>query len=274
MTSLSADARRRAGDKLARLAGRGLDLVSFWRASTEVLAGAVPHDFAPCWFTLDPASLLVTSHFDENVPELPPQWLLHESYQDDVNKLADVARSQRGTSTLHEATGGDPAGSPRWRFNMTLGGDQELVAALRTPSGEVWGRWGRTGGRGGRCSRPPSWRSSGGGAVAGGGGAAGAAGRRGHRPRGSRRARPGRALPRRGGGVGHARRGALAGRAARRRPAGRQAAVGGACGRGSGAADRRAPRPARRARGCCHGRAPGWCSTAPPWSPAAPAAWR
>jgi hypothetical protein len=63
-----------------------------------------PHYGAPCWFTLDPASLLVTSHFDEGVPELPAQWLLHEYHQDDVNLLADVARSQRGVSTLHEAS--------------------------------------------------------------------------------------------------------------------------------------------------------------------------
>jgi hypothetical protein len=40
MTSVSSDARQRASDKLARLTGQGLDLVSFWRASTEVLAGA------------------------------------------------------------------------------------------------------------------------------------------------------------------------------------------------------------------------------------------
>jgi DNA-binding CsgD family transcriptional regulator len=136
------DAKQRARDKIARLAGCGLDLVSFWRASTEALASAVPYYQAPCWFTLDPASLLVTSHFDEGVPELPPQWALHEYYQDDVNKLADIARSQRGISTLHEATGGDPTSSPRWHFNMTLGGNQELIAALRTPSGAVWGALG------------------------------------------------------------------------------------------------------------------------------------
>ena len=136
------DAKQRASDKITRLAGCGLDLVSFWRAATEALASAVPYYQAPCWFTLDPASLLVTSHFDEGVPELPPQWALHEYYQDDVNNLADIARSQRGISTLHEATGGKPASSPRWRFNMTLGGDQELIAALRTPSGEVWGALG------------------------------------------------------------------------------------------------------------------------------------
>jgi DNA-binding CsgD family transcriptional regulator len=139
---MNADARRRASDKIVRLAGQGLDLVSFWRESTEVLARAVPHYWAPCWFTLDPASLLVTSHFDEAIPELPPQWLLHEYYQDDVNKLADVARSRRGISTLHEATGGDPTSSPRWHANMSLGGDQELIAALRTQAGQVWGALG------------------------------------------------------------------------------------------------------------------------------------
>jgi DNA-binding CsgD family transcriptional regulator len=142
MTRVRGDARQRASDRIARLAGQGLDLVSFWRASTEVLDRAVPHGGAPCWFTLDPVSLLVTSHFDEGVPELPPKWALNEYYQDDVNKLADVARSRRGISTLHEATGGDPTGSPRWHFNMTLGGDQELIAALRTSSGEVWGALG------------------------------------------------------------------------------------------------------------------------------------
>jgi DNA-binding CsgD family transcriptional regulator len=139
---MRSDTRQRAADRIARLAGHGLDLVRFWRESTEVLARAVPHDFAPCWFTLDPASLLVTSHFDEGVPELPPEWLMHEYYQDDVNKLVDVARSKRGISTLHEATGGDPTSSPRWHLNMTLGGDQELIAALRTQAGEVWGALG------------------------------------------------------------------------------------------------------------------------------------
>lgn len=139
---MGTDARQRAGDKIARLATNGLDLVSFWREAAEVLAGAVPYYWAPCWYTLDPASLLVTSHFQEGIAELPPDWLLVEYYEDDVNKLADVARSERGISTLHEATAGDPSGSPRWQANMALGGDQELIAALRTLAGEVWGALG------------------------------------------------------------------------------------------------------------------------------------
>jgi DNA-binding CsgD family transcriptional regulator len=135
-------ARVRARDRIAELAGRGDDLISFWREATEVLARVVPHYWTPCWYTLDPASLLVTSHFHEGLDALPPEWLAHEYYEDDVNKLADVARSERGVSTLHEATGGDPASSPRWHFNMTMGGDQELIASLRTPTGEAWGALG------------------------------------------------------------------------------------------------------------------------------------
>jgi len=92
-----------------------------------------------CWYTLDPASLLITSHFNDYMPELPPESLAHEYYEDDVNKLSDVVRSARGASTLHEATGGDPSSSPRWHANMELGGDQELIVGLRTSSGDAWG---------------------------------------------------------------------------------------------------------------------------------------
>ncbi len=132
-------AKLRARDKIARLAGEGHDLPTFWRESSEVLASAVPYYSWPCWFTLDPASLLVTSHFNDDMPELPPEWLAQEYYEDDVNKLADVARSERGISTLHEATGGDPTRSRRWHQNIAYGGDQELIAGLRTPAGDVWG---------------------------------------------------------------------------------------------------------------------------------------
>ena len=64
--------------------------------------------------------------------------LRHEYYGDDVNQISDVARSESGISTLHEATGGDPSSSPSWHMNMEMGGDQELIAALRT-GGAVWG---------------------------------------------------------------------------------------------------------------------------------------
>ncbi len=133
-------ARERAVEHVISLADRGLDLRTFWDASAEAVSSVVPHYMAPCWFTLDPASLLVTSHYDHGqIPELPPEWLAHEYYGDDFHDIAGVARSKRGFSTLHEASGGDPSGSPRWQANIQYGGDQELLVALRTPAGDAWG---------------------------------------------------------------------------------------------------------------------------------------
>jgi DNA-binding CsgD family transcriptional regulator len=136
---MSAYARERASDRIAELIGRGLDLVSLWRAASEAIEPVVPHYGGACWYTLDPASLLITSHFNDQMPVLPPEMLALEYYADDVNQLADVARSPSGASTLHDATGGDPSASPRWQANIRLGGDQELVVALRTAPGEAWG---------------------------------------------------------------------------------------------------------------------------------------
>lgn len=139
---VGAETMRRAADKIGRLCAQPRDLVSLWRDTTEVLGGAVPYWWTPCWYTLDPASLLMTSHFHEGLEEFPRQWLASEYYDEDVNQIADVVRSQSGISTLHEATGGRPASSPRWHRNMTMGGDQELIARLRTRSGQVWGALG------------------------------------------------------------------------------------------------------------------------------------
>jgi len=99
-------------------------------------------DGTPCWYTLDPASLLITSHYHDGLDEFPAEWLAQEYYGDDVNQIADVVRSPAGMATLHEATDGDPSGSPRWQQNMQLGGDQELIVGLRTRSGETWGALG------------------------------------------------------------------------------------------------------------------------------------
>ena len=133
-------AKERAQERIARLAGQGLDLVTFWRECSAAIAPAVPHYLAPCWFTLDPASLLVTSHFQEGLPEIPEKWLAQEYFEDDVNKMADVARSERGVATLHEATDGDPRRSPRYERDLEpYGADQEMLAGLRTGAGEIWG---------------------------------------------------------------------------------------------------------------------------------------
>src|SRR5215207_8851028 len=133
----------RAREKIVHLAGQGLDLPTFWQESAMALERAVPHYSTPCWWTLDPASLLVTSHYQTEIVELPPEMLIHEYLADDVHKLADIARSEGGISTLHEVTGGDPSRSPGWQqFIRPYGGDQEVLVALRTRSGETWGMLG------------------------------------------------------------------------------------------------------------------------------------
>ncbi len=140
---MSAYVTERARDTIVRLAGQGLDLPTFWRETSTVLARVVPHYMTSCWFTFDPTSLLVTSHFQVDVPELPPEWLAHEYYEDDVYKMADIARSERGYTTLHEATGGDPSRSPGYNLYMRpFGAEQELLVALRTRTGDAWGMLG------------------------------------------------------------------------------------------------------------------------------------
>jgi DNA-binding CsgD family transcriptional regulator len=135
---MAAVTKERARDRIAELARSGCDLVTFWRECTEVLESVVPHYDKPCWYTLDPASLLITSHYHDGLPEFPYEMLHHEYYGDDVDQIAGVARSEAGILTLHEATGGDPSSSPSWHMNMELGADQEMVAALRA-GGTVWG---------------------------------------------------------------------------------------------------------------------------------------
>jgi len=136
-------ANERAAKRIAELRGRGLDLVTFWCEARDAIASAVPYYITPCWFTLDPTSLLVTSHHDHgHLGEFPAEWLAQEYYEDDfdLHSLVDVARSKAGISTLHEATGGDPSRSRAWReYVHPYGAEQELGLALRTPAGEVWG---------------------------------------------------------------------------------------------------------------------------------------
>jgi DNA-binding CsgD family transcriptional regulator len=133
-------ARQRACDRIAELADCGHDLVTFWREATEAIGPAVPYYLTPCFYTLDPASLLATSHYHEGLAEIPGEWLEVEYYQDDFNKMADVARSETGTATLHDATDGDLTRSAKYRVAMQpFGGEQEVLIALRTRSGEAWG---------------------------------------------------------------------------------------------------------------------------------------
>ncbi len=130
----------RALDQLESVARSGADLVTLWREAGPLLGQAVPHFESPCFFTVDPASLLTTSHFQEGLPEIPGEWLGREYAEGDYNSMTEVLQSPKGVGTLHDATGGRPELSRKYHEEMQpYGCDQELLVALRTKDGESWG---------------------------------------------------------------------------------------------------------------------------------------
>ncbi len=128
-------------ERIADVSARGNDLTSMWHDVHEVIAPVMPTHMGLCCFSLDPASLLMTSHVNPGLSyPLPEEALELEYAADDVHDMAGVARSQAGISSIHEAAGGDPSQSPRWQANMEMGGgDQELLVALRNKTGAAWG---------------------------------------------------------------------------------------------------------------------------------------
>ncbi len=135
--------RARVIDKLDAVASSGSDLVTLWRQAGPLVAEVVPHFEAACFFTVDPASLLTTSHFQEGLPEIPSEWLGREYAEQDYNSMREVLQSAAGTGTLDDATGGRPELARKFHEEMQpFGCDQELLVALRTNDGEAWGLMG------------------------------------------------------------------------------------------------------------------------------------
>jgi DNA-binding CsgD family transcriptional regulator len=125
----------------ARLLHRGLDLPSYFEAADRTLARLVPFE-ASCWLSLDPATLLPTSHFSREYGF--DQLLLlaaNEFLEDDENRFADLARTDPSVDTLHRATDGHPERSRRHTAILTphgFGDGDELRAVFRDGD-ETWG---------------------------------------------------------------------------------------------------------------------------------------
>jgi DNA-binding CsgD family transcriptional regulator len=124
-----------------RLLHRNLDLGAFFEAADQTLAGLIEFD-SSCWLSLDPSTLLPTSHFTRQVDtDHLMELAANEFLEDDVNKFADLARAVRPVGILSEATGGDLRQSPRFVNVLKphgYGDGDELRAAFL--DGEaVWG---------------------------------------------------------------------------------------------------------------------------------------
>ncbi len=124
-----------------RLLHRPLDLAAYFEAADRALQGRVAFD-ASCWLSLDPGTILPTSHFSRAFGlEHLMQLVANEFLEDDVNKFASLAREAPPLGILSQATGGDLSRSPRHvKFLAPHGfeaGD-ELRAVFRNGD-EVWG---------------------------------------------------------------------------------------------------------------------------------------
>ena len=68
------------------------------------------------WASADPATLLFTRSYREELPEASgPYFVDNEFLHKDVNKWTELAREVSGVGTLMQATGGRPAASDRYR---------------------------------------------------------------------------------------------------------------------------------------------------------------
>jgi DNA-binding CsgD family transcriptional regulator len=143
---VAAVTRSRARDDIIRLVHRTTGVHDFARDVKRILERAVPFD-AVGLFTVDPATLLPTSHFLEGrvgvsngvYRELSSRFIEIELREPDFNKYRDLARQGRRAASLSEATRGDLEQSTRYReLRRPLGYDDEL----RVVCSDATGAWG------------------------------------------------------------------------------------------------------------------------------------
>jgi DNA-binding CsgD family transcriptional regulator len=111
---MNAWARERRRQEIIRLCHAGHDLPTLFREMAPVLRKAIPFD-AACFHTVDPATLLETSHVVENLPIENPRATELEYLYEDFNQFAALARAPRKSGILSQATGGAPERSRRYR---------------------------------------------------------------------------------------------------------------------------------------------------------------
>src|SRR5271165_358232 len=93
----------------------GLDADALRATILPRLRKAVPID-ALWWASADPATLLFTRSYREELPEdSGPYFVENEFLHQDVNKWSELASQAAGVGTLLQAADGRPASSDRYR---------------------------------------------------------------------------------------------------------------------------------------------------------------
>jgi len=124
---------------VARACRSGLDPEALRAAVLPRLRKAIPID-ALWWAAADPATLLFTRSYREELPEKSGAYFVENEFlHHDVNKWTELAHDPEGVRTLMQATDGHPARSDRYRdIFAPLGLQDELRAVLRV-RGACWG---------------------------------------------------------------------------------------------------------------------------------------
>ncbi len=123
---------------MTRLGHSGHALPELFQQATRLLREVVPYE-AGCWHTLDPTTLLETSHDVVNLPFENPRASELEYLHQDFNHFAALARGPRCTGILSEATGGKLERCIRYReLIQPFGLKNELRVSFVT-QGSGWG---------------------------------------------------------------------------------------------------------------------------------------
>jgi len=117
----------------------GLEPDALRAAVLPRLRKAVPVD-AVWWATVDPATLLYTHAYREELPsDTGPYFVENEFLRNDVNKWTELAHDRSGVRTLATATDGMLARSPRYRDIFEPLGLGDELRAVFSARGAVWG---------------------------------------------------------------------------------------------------------------------------------------
>ena len=130
--------RERGRADLLRLCQTSSDPFAFYAEANRLIGRVVPFDLS-CWHQLDPATLLPTSHYNEFGLSAPAAWAYNEYLVEDLNKFADLARSDPPAATLSGATDGHPERSPRYRDLLTYEGFRDELRVAFVDTETCWG---------------------------------------------------------------------------------------------------------------------------------------
>jgi DNA-binding CsgD family transcriptional regulator len=135
---MTAEQRARAKAEILRLAATDIDQTLLWAQATELIRSAMPFATS-CWHQVDPATMLITSHFNELGEPMPPGWTENEYQEDDVGKFADLARSRQRAGSIHTLTDGQPRLSARYLGLLQPHGFEDELRVAFVDGSTCWG---------------------------------------------------------------------------------------------------------------------------------------